>query len=365
MPIPGGEQTFPIRGRVRGGARDIMISNDFLAGVLRSRQISRDYLRIFFELGRTPHAGTPNIDCYLVQAVRSREAWLTAYANQQGWKSTGSIASCKPHSVLNFATTIPVRESRTYRSIMNHRRACTRYPLAVTSSSQSASSKNVWCVERNLSAPMESRRSDSLTLCLGERCRCNGLKRSVWLLGSQTERRLTVLRDPNESADIWRAAKGGDALAIANPLKSSVRIALYKPWTANMDEGWTRFVFDTYNIPFASVSNGDVQQQDLPAKYDVIVLPSQRARELVEGDFTNPRPPEFAGGIGEAGVGRLKAFVADGGTLVCFDASCEVAIKQFNLPLRKRARGHENHEFYCPGSVVALELIAPSLWRAA
>jgi hypothetical protein len=109
-------------------------------------------------------------------------------------------------------------------------------------------------------------------------------------------------------------------------------------------------------VPFTSVTNSDVQHQDLTAKYNVIVLPSQRAREIVEGDLTNNRPPEFAGGIGEAGVARLKAFVADGGTLVCFDASCELALKQFNLPLRNALEGVKTSEFYCPGSVVALDV---------
>ena len=68
------------------------------------------------------------------------------------------------------------------------------------------------------------------------------------------------------------------------------------------------------------------------------------------------RPPEFAGGISETGVAKLKAFVTNGGTLICFDASCELAIKQFNLPLRNALEGVRSSDFYCPGSVVALEV---------
>ena len=28
------------------------------------------------------------------------------------------------------------------------------------------------------------------------------------------------------------------------------RIGLYSPWRGNMDEGWTRYVFDTFGIPY-------------------------------------------------------------------------------------------------------------------
>jgi hypothetical protein len=122
-----------------------------------------------------------------------------------------------------------------------------------------------------------------------------------------------------------------------------------------MDEGWTRFVFDTHNVPYTSLSNGDMQVEDRLAQFNVIVLPSLRAREIPDGNTTS-YPPEFAGRISEAGVARLKAFVTNGGTLICFDGSCELAIKQFNLPLRNALEGVKSAEFYCPGSVVALEV---------
>jgi hypothetical protein len=42
--------------------------------------------------------------------------------------------------------------------------------------------------------------------------------------------------------------------------------------------------------------------------------------------------------------------------LICFDDSCDFAIKQLNLPLRNVLEGLKTSEFYCPGSIVALEL---------
>ncbi len=54
-------------------------------------------------------------------------------------------------------------------------------------------------------------------------------------------------------------------------------------WTGSMDEGWTRWLFDTFNVPYTSLRDADVRAGNLRAKYDVIVLPSMRPREIVEG----------------------------------------------------------------------------------
>ena len=42
--------------------------------------------------------------------------------------------------------------------------------------------------------------------------------------------------------------------------------------------------------------------------------------------------------------------------MICFDQSCELVIKQFNLPLRNVLEGVRSSDFYCPGSIVSLDL---------
>ena len=37
------------------------------------------------------------------------------------------------------------------------------------------------------------------------------------------------------------------------------RIGLYQPWGGNADEGWTRWVFDQYRIPFTTITDRDVR----------------------------------------------------------------------------------------------------------
>ena len=143
---------------------------------------------------------------------------------------------------------------------------------------------------------------------------------------------------------------------IQNPLRRDVRLALYKGWTGSMDEGWTRWLFDTFNMPYASLRDADVRAGNLRAKYDVIVLPSMRLREIVEGRAKDTAPAEFTGGIGEGGVANLRRFVEEGGTLVCWDDSTELPLKHFNLPVRNVLEGLPPSAFYCPGSVLRVEV---------
>ena len=172
-----------------------------------------------------------------------------------------------------------------------------------------------------------------------------------------SERKLTLLKDGNEvRADLALALKTGDRSPIKNPVKQPVRVGIYRGSTSNMDEGWTRFVFDTFNVPYSSIRDVDMRQGRLNAKFDAIIFPSQQSNQIVNGNAAGSMPAEFTGGITEAGVKNLKQFVAGGGTLICFDDACDLAIKEFNLPLRNSLEGVRSSEFYCPGSIVAIDL---------
>src|SRR5205085_1221019 len=61
------------------------------------------------------------------------------------------------------------------------------------------------------------------------------------------------------------------------------RVALYKSWSASMDEGWTRYVFDTWGVPYESLTDSMARAGSLGARYDAVILPDQQTRELVAG----------------------------------------------------------------------------------
>jgi hypothetical protein len=134
------------------------------------------------------------------------------------------------------------------------------------------------------------------------------------------------------------------------------RIALYKPWTAESDEGWTRWVLEQFEFPFKTVTDSDIRAGGLHAQYDVLVLPSEASGRIVAGQSPDVVPPQYAGGLGDAGTAAIKAFVDDGGTLVSLDQSNDFAIRTFDLPVRDVAHDPVSHPFYCPGSLLQLDV---------
>jgi hypothetical protein len=99
-----------------------------------------------------------------------------------------------------------------------------------------------------------------------------------------------------------------------------------------------------------------MRKGSLNARFDALILPSQAATQIVNGNASGTFPAEYTGGVTEAGIKNLKEFVTSGGMLICFDNACDLAIKEFNLPLHNVLEGVRSSEFYCPGSVVALDV---------
>jgi hypothetical protein len=146
------------------------------------------------------------------------------------------------------------------------------------------------------------------------------------------------------------------------------RVGMYQRyWGGNMDEGWTRFLLEQFEFPYATLKDDEIKAGGLKEKYDTIVLPSdpeaiivgdeKGIREYYEkryrGMMAMPKyPPEYRSGIGEEGVEELKKFVEAGGVLVCFDGACELAIKRFELNLKDMLEGVPSKEFFCPGSTL-------------
>ncbi len=136
----------------------------------------------------------------------------------------------------------------------------------------------------------------------------------------------------------------------------TARVALYKPWMENADEGWTRWLLEEYEFHFTSVNDAQIRAGDLRKRYDAIILPTASAEQLRYGNPAGVVPPEYVGGLAEAGVAALRSFVEAGGTLICLDQAGGLAIEEFKLPLRDTAHEIGNDEFFCPGSILRIEL---------
>jgi hypothetical protein len=169
------------------------------------------------------------------------------------------------------------------------------------------------------------------------------------------ERRVTLIKNENDvrkdfALQLWTSDKS----PIANPVKPGIRIAIYQNSRAgNMDEGWTRYVFDTFNVPFQSLRETAIGEGNLRSRFDAIVLPSEQTRGAADADVSGD---ESARGINDRGFINLARFVDDGGTLICFDGSCGNLIKQWKLPLRNVLEGVRSSDFYCPGSILRIDV---------
>src|SRR5262249_60368846 len=98
-----------------------------------------------------------------------------------------------------------------------------------------------------------------------------------------------------------------------------VGVAICKNYLPSRDEGWTRWMFDQYRFPYASLRDAEAREGNLRAKYDAIIIPDQSVGALVNGlpgvggraggagdaggeeRITGVYPAEYAGGLGEAG----------------------------------------------------------------
>jgi hypothetical protein len=134
------------------------------------------------------------------------------------------------------------------------------------------------------------------------------------------------------------------------------RIAIYQPWTASMDEGWTRWVIEQHEFPYTALHNADVKSGRLRERFDVILFADQQPNSIVSGNESASTRPEYRGGIGEDGVAALRAFVAAGGTLVMLGNACDLAIERFPLPVKNLKRGLTRDQHFAPGTITKVEV---------
>jgi hypothetical protein len=175
--------------------------------------------------------------------------------------------------------------------------------------------------------------------------------------GNEAEPALTAIAGMNLRVDGVKGRPPATLPAPATTKGSGVRprVAIYKSVSDNSDEGWTRWLLEQYEFPFASVDSVLLRAGDLRAQFDAIILPGATAETLLKGMVKDSVPLGYGGGLGDEGVRELDTFVRAGGTLICLDRADDFAIDVFKLPIKDVARLPRD-AFFCPGSLVRIEL---------
>jgi hypothetical protein len=150
------------------------------------------------------------------------------------------------------------------------------------------------------------------------------------------------------------------------PLTGRKSVAIYKSHVPAIDEGWTRFVLEPC-VEFEQITDQEIRagnfeqkyQRPFPlkeTKYQIIIIPDQSPRAILNGYRAGAMPPELTGGLGAEGVKALREFVEQGGTLITLNDASDFAINELHLPVRDITEGLKQTEYYAPGSILRIEL---------
>jgi hypothetical protein len=158
-----------------------------------------------------------------------------------------------------------------------------------------------------------------------------------------------------------------------------VRIGLYDSYGGSMTSGWTRWLFEQYEMPFQIVYPATLDAGDLKSQFDVLVFPAGAIRGPGgaggrggfgggAGGGRGPVPDEYRTMVGSVTerdtFPQLKKFVESGGSLVTIGSSTSVA-GWFGLPVKNHLveMGPDNRErslpaekFYIPGSLLRMNV---------
>ena len=137
-------------------------------------------------------------------------------------------------------------------------------------------------------------------------------------------------------------------------LSGAPRVGLYHGYPGNSDEGWTRYVFDTFKVPYKQLHDDEIRAGNLKDSYDTIILPDASYSSMLNGARAGSLPAKYTGGMTQAGVDNLKAFVQAGGTLVAINDATQLPIRAFSgFPLTDVTAGVPSTGYYSPGSILA------------
>ena len=139
-------------------------------------------------------------------------------------------------------------------------------------------------------------------------------------------------------------------------LTRAPRIGIYASYVPSIEEGWTRFVFDNYGFRYTSLVDSDIKGGGLNGRFDCIIVPHQRVRQLRRGFSSAHYAPRFSGGLGDRGIAALRRFAERGGTVIAWDDASRLLVHHLELPLNNPLARMSSSDFFAPGSLLRIEV---------
>jgi len=128
------------------------------------------------------------------------------------------------------------------------------------------------------------------------------------------------------------------------------RIALVETYFSDMDAGWTRYLFDTYKLPYTILHPDEFEKADFAANFDIVIIPSSGKNLLMNGKpgtETSPSMsnyhPDYRKGMGKKGLEKLMLFVDGGGKVISWGQSTDLFTGMLEI-----TRGETKEEFMLP-----------------
>lgn len=152
------------------------------------------------------------------------------------------------------------------------------------------------------------------------------------------------------------------------------RIALVETYFHDMDAGWTRFLFDTYHLPYKVLRPHEIKDANLQKEFDVVVFPDNDKHVLMKGKYKSGESyymgnyhPETQKGMDKEGLRELLEFIDEGGKVIAwgrsaalFEGTLTIGEKddeeEFRFPFSDVSDDLRKDGLYIPGSLVRVKL---------
>ncbi len=160
------------------------------------------------------------------------------------------------------------------------------------------------------------------------------------------------------------------------------RIGLWDQYGGSMPSGWTRWILEQFEFPFARVFAPELDAGNLNAKFDSLIFVDGAIPAAAEpgggrgggrgggGRGAGPQlgpndvPAEYRTHVGrmtaEQTIPRLREFVEAGGTFIAIGSSAENIVRHFGLPLEnhlvEEGKPLPRAKYFVPGSVLTAKV---------